>query len=447
MIERARLGQIGGPAQGRRPFVFGRGGEELLACTGADVPTRVVPGVSSAIAVPAAAGIPVTHRGISHAFSVISGHVPPSPAELSALVRLRRHHRDLDGRGQPEPDRRGPVGPRGCPTTAGGGGRERLLRLPAHHGHHRRAARVRRAPARRRVPCRRGDRGGGPTRRPARRIRCLWSTCAPRPVRPLVITGWSIGRVRRRAEGRAAGRLPDRRDIRSSVRRPDLGPRATRRAGAARARAQDRTERPGRRPGRGDPGGHRGPARRGDGHHRLRHAALVRGGRRRRSRGPSSPPSWTMPRSWPAVRRRWARYGQPVWRRPGRATARPPPRWWTTGRDGPGRRRVAIQLHGYTDEVQLSRLREVSEPVLTVTPYRWVRPTAHDRLPQADRGGLLPAAGRADVHQRPWCRGHPGGRRGVRPTPDLVDALQRDVVAAAVGPVTAGPLLDAGSPP
>ena len=45
-------------------------------------------------------------------------------------------------------------------------------------------------------------------------------------------------------------------------------------------------------------------------------------------------------------------------------------------------RRVAIQLHGYTDEVQLGRLREVSASVLTVTPYRWVRPTAADRLPR-----------------------------------------------------------------
>ena len=45
-------------------------------------------------------------------------------------------------------------------------------------------------------------------------------------------------------------------------------------------------------------------------------------------------------------------------------------------------RRVAIQVHGYTDEVQLSRLREVSASVLTVTPYRWVRPAAADRLPR-----------------------------------------------------------------
>ncbi len=89
MIERARLGQSVVRLKGGDSFVFGRGGEELLACAAAGIPTQVVPGVSSAIAVPAAAGIPVTHRGVSHAFSVISGHVPPPAEELSALVRLR----------------------------------------------------------------------------------------------------------------------------------------------------------------------------------------------------------------------------------------------------------------------------------------------------------------------------------------------------------------------
>ena len=52
------------------------------------MPVRVVPGVSSALAVPAVAGIPVTHRGVSSAFTVLSGHVPPGRDELSALVRL-----------------------------------------------------------------------------------------------------------------------------------------------------------------------------------------------------------------------------------------------------------------------------------------------------------------------------------------------------------------------
>lgn len=74
--------------KGGDPFVFGRGGEELVACARAGVAARMVPGVSSAVAVPGAAGIPVTHRGISAAFTVISGHDSLSEAQLSALVAL-----------------------------------------------------------------------------------------------------------------------------------------------------------------------------------------------------------------------------------------------------------------------------------------------------------------------------------------------------------------------
>jgi uroporphyrin-III C-methyltransferase len=74
--------------KGGDPFVFGRGGEEVRACRAADVDVRVVPGVTSAVAVPAAAGIPVTHRGTSRAFTVLSGHLPPSPAELASLAGL-----------------------------------------------------------------------------------------------------------------------------------------------------------------------------------------------------------------------------------------------------------------------------------------------------------------------------------------------------------------------
>ena len=63
--------------KGGDPFVFGRGGEELLACLNAGVPVTVVPGVSSATGVPAAAGVPLTHRGVAQEFHVISAHVPP----------------------------------------------------------------------------------------------------------------------------------------------------------------------------------------------------------------------------------------------------------------------------------------------------------------------------------------------------------------------------------
>ena len=88
LIDRALAGQCVVRLKGGDPFVFGRGGEEMLACLAAGVRVRVVPGVSSAVAVPAACGIPVTHRGLSHAFTVISGHQRPSEAELDGLTRL-----------------------------------------------------------------------------------------------------------------------------------------------------------------------------------------------------------------------------------------------------------------------------------------------------------------------------------------------------------------------
>ncbi len=88
LISRARRGESVVRLKGGDPFVLGRGGEEMLACTRAGVAVRVVPGISSALSVPAACGIPVTHRGVSKAFTVISGHVSPEPAELEALVKL-----------------------------------------------------------------------------------------------------------------------------------------------------------------------------------------------------------------------------------------------------------------------------------------------------------------------------------------------------------------------
>jgi uroporphyrin-III C-methyltransferase/precorrin-2 dehydrogenase/sirohydrochlorin ferrochelatase len=61
--------------------VFARGYEELVACADAGIPVTVVPGVTSAIAVPASAGVPVTHRSINHEFVVVSGHVAPGHPE------------------------------------------------------------------------------------------------------------------------------------------------------------------------------------------------------------------------------------------------------------------------------------------------------------------------------------------------------------------------------
>jgi uroporphyrin-III C-methyltransferase/precorrin-2 dehydrogenase/sirohydrochlorin ferrochelatase len=78
LVERARAGQRVVRLKGGDPFVFGRGGEEALACARAGIPFEVVPGVTSAVAVPACAGIPVTHRGITQDFAVVSAHLDPS---------------------------------------------------------------------------------------------------------------------------------------------------------------------------------------------------------------------------------------------------------------------------------------------------------------------------------------------------------------------------------
>ena len=77
LIDRARAGKQVVRLKGGDPFVFGRGGEEWLACVAAGVPVTVVPGLSSALAAPAAAGIPLTHRGIATDFTVVSGHLDP----------------------------------------------------------------------------------------------------------------------------------------------------------------------------------------------------------------------------------------------------------------------------------------------------------------------------------------------------------------------------------
>lgn len=93
LVEHARAGKAVVRLKGGDPFVFGRGMEELLACAQAGVPCVVVPGVTSAIGVPAMAGIPVTHRGMSHEFTVLSGHLRPdderSLIDWAALARLR----------------------------------------------------------------------------------------------------------------------------------------------------------------------------------------------------------------------------------------------------------------------------------------------------------------------------------------------------------------------
>lgn len=74
LVSRALLGETVVRLKGGDPFVFGRGGEEMLACALARVPFEVVPGITSAVAAPALAGIPVTHRGVSQSFAVVTGN-------------------------------------------------------------------------------------------------------------------------------------------------------------------------------------------------------------------------------------------------------------------------------------------------------------------------------------------------------------------------------------
>jgi uroporphyrin-III C-methyltransferase/precorrin-2 dehydrogenase/sirohydrochlorin ferrochelatase len=80
LVEHAKAGRAVVRLKGGDPFVFGRGREEVEACLAAGVPVEVVPGVTSATAVPAAAGIPVTHRGLSQGFCVVAGHAAPADA-------------------------------------------------------------------------------------------------------------------------------------------------------------------------------------------------------------------------------------------------------------------------------------------------------------------------------------------------------------------------------
>ncbi|MDX3357910.1 uroporphyrinogen-III C-methyltransferase [Streptomyces sp. ME01-24h] len=93
LIEHAKAGKAVVRLKGGDPYVFGRGMEEAQALAQAGIACTVVPGISSSISVPAVAGIPVTHRGVAHEFTVVSGHVAPddprSLVDWAALARLR----------------------------------------------------------------------------------------------------------------------------------------------------------------------------------------------------------------------------------------------------------------------------------------------------------------------------------------------------------------------
>ncbi len=93
LVDRAKEGKFVVRLKGGDPFVFARGYEEIIACAEAGIPVTVVPGVTSAIGVPALAGVPVTHRAMTHEFVVVSGHVAPEHPESlvnwDALAAMR----------------------------------------------------------------------------------------------------------------------------------------------------------------------------------------------------------------------------------------------------------------------------------------------------------------------------------------------------------------------
>lgn len=91
IVEHARAGRRVVRLKGGDPYVFGRGFEELSVCREAGIPCEVVPGVTSAVSVPAAFDVPITQRGVVHSFTVVSGHLPPGhPGSLVDWEALAR---------------------------------------------------------------------------------------------------------------------------------------------------------------------------------------------------------------------------------------------------------------------------------------------------------------------------------------------------------------------
>lgn len=92
LVKHGQAGKCVARLKGGDPFVFGRGGEEVQACQAASIKVEVIPGVTSAIAAPAYAGVPVTHRDVSTSFVVVTGHEHPDKAEstvnYAALAQL-----------------------------------------------------------------------------------------------------------------------------------------------------------------------------------------------------------------------------------------------------------------------------------------------------------------------------------------------------------------------
>jgi uroporphyrinogen-III synthase len=110
-------------------------------------------------------------------------------------------------------------------------------------------------------------------------------------------------------------------------------------------------------------------------------------------------------------------------------------------------RTVAVQLHGFTDEEQLTRLRGAVARVLTVTPYRWAKPSGADKLPKLIEAVCQGQLDALTFTSAPAAEATLATARHLGLEQAFVDALRGEVVAAAVGPVTAGPLREAGIEP
>ena len=110
-------------------------------------------------------------------------------------------------------------------------------------------------------------------------------------------------------------------------------------------------------------------------------------------------------------------------------------------------RRVAVQLHGYTDEIALTRLAEISDSVLTVTPYRWVQPNAPDRLTRLIRAACQRQLEALTFTSAPAAAATLEAAEAMGVRQEFVQAHAEYVASAAVGPVTAEPLREAGIDP